>query len=55
MLCIADHGRVLGYDNQHDQHHRHFKGNVRPFQYAGYDRLLDRFLAEVEALRKETS
>jgi hypothetical protein len=55
MLCSEDNGRVLGYDNQHGHHHRHFKGSVRPFQYIGYDRLLDKFLAEVEVLRKEKS
>jgi hypothetical protein len=49
-----DNGRVLGYDNQHDHHHRHFMGHTKPFRYSGYDVLLDRFLAEVEALRKET-
>jgi len=54
QLCATDHGRVLGYDNQHDHHHRHFMGRTEPFQYAGYDVLLDRFLAEVEILRRET-
>jgi predicted transcriptional regulator len=24
MVCRADNGRVLGYDNSHDGHHRHF-------------------------------
>jgi len=54
QLCATDHGRVLGYDNQHDHHHRRFMGRMEPFQYAGYDVLLDRFLAEVEILRRET-
>ena len=53
QLCTSDHGRVLGYDNQHGHHHRHFMGEVKPFQYAGYDVLMGRFLAEVEVLRKE--
>ena len=53
QLCTLDHGRTLGYDNQHDHHHRHFMGQVEPFQYAGYDVLLSRFLAEVEVLREE--
>ncbi|HEY1902348.1 MAG TPA: DUF6516 family protein [Terracidiphilus sp.] len=53
QLCISDHGRVLGYDNQHNHHHRHFMGKMGPFQYSGYDVLLARFLAEVEVLRKE--
>ncbi len=53
QLCTSDHGRMLGYDNQHGDHHRHFMGRARPFQYAGYEALLGRFLAEVEILRKE--
>ena len=52
-LCTVDHGRVLGYDNQHEYHHRHFMGKMEPIQYAGYDLLLNRFLAEVEGLRRE--
>jgi hypothetical protein len=54
QLCALDHGRVLGYDNQHDHHHRHDMGHTEPFQYEGYDLLLTRFLTEVEVLRKGT-
>ena len=54
LVCRVDNVRVLGYDNQHDHHHRHFMGHAEPFKYAGYDVLMDRFLAEVEVLRKET-
>jgi hypothetical protein len=54
QLCAVDNGRVLGYDNQHDCHHRHFMGQARSFQYVAYDLLFDRFLAEVEVLREET-
>jgi len=52
-LCTVDHGRVLGYDNQHGHHHRHFMGKMEPIQYAGYDLLMNRFLAEVVVLRGE--
>jgi hypothetical protein len=53
QLCAEDHGRVLGYDNRHGHHHRHYMGKMESFQYAGYDVLLGRFLTEVEVLRKE--
>jgi len=53
-LCTLDNGRVLGYDNQHGHHHRHSMGQSEPFHYNGYDKLLTRFLAEVELLRKQT-
>jgi hypothetical protein len=53
FLTHKDNGRVLGYDNRHGQHERHFKGNVEPFAFVSYDETLDRFCAEVRALRKE--
>lgn len=27
-LCVVDNGRVLGYDNSHDYHHRHFRARL---------------------------
>jgi hypothetical protein len=54
FLTVADHGRVLGYDNSHGYHHRHFKGVVEAFHFVGYEALLNRFLDEVEGLRRET-
>jgi hypothetical protein len=27
-ICGLDNGRVLGYDNSHDHHHRHFMGTI---------------------------
>jgi hypothetical protein len=53
LLCASDNGRVLGYDNSHGSHHRHLRGTVQAFPYAGYDRLLERFLREVQILREE--
>lgn len=53
FLTAEDNGRMLGYDNQHGYHHRHFKGETEPFEYADYDRLMARFLGEVRELRKE--
>jgi len=49
-VCSEDHGRVLGYDNSHGHHHRHFMGKVRPFQFSTYAELVDRFQREIEAL-----
>jgi hypothetical protein len=54
LVCQADHGRVLGYDNSHDYHHRHLMGNVEDFEFKDYESLAARFLEEVHALwRKE--
>lgn len=53
-ICAVDHGRVLGYDNSHDHHHRHFMGKVEPVHFEDYESLAIRFREEVHALwRKE--
>ena len=49
-ICGADNGRVLGYDNSHDHHHRHFMGKQEPTEFAGYDALARRFYDEVRDL-----
>jgi hypothetical protein len=48
--CRVDHGRVLGYDNNHGFHHRHFMGKVEAIEYTSYSDLLDRFIREVHEL-----
>ena len=53
-LCGADNGRVLGYDNSHSHHHRHFMGRQESFEFGGYESLAARFYEEVRELwRKE--
>ena len=48
--CRVDHGRVLGYDNSHGFHHRHFMGKVEAVEYSSYPSHLRRFIAEVHEL-----
>ena len=48
--CPVDNGRVLGYDNSHDYHHRHFMGRVEPVAFTTYAALAERFIAEVHEL-----
>jgi Family of unknown function (DUF6516) len=50
-LCAKDNGRVLGYDSNHGEHHRHYMGMVEPFAFTRYERLLSEFIAEVHKLR----
>ena len=52
-LCAKDNGRVVGYDNSHGDHHRHFAGTEEKFAFISYERLLERFLNEVRELRQE--
>jgi hypothetical protein len=49
-ICAADNGRVLGYDNTHEHHHRHFMGRVEKVEFHGYEALVVRFEREVHAL-----
>jgi hypothetical protein len=48
--CRVDHGRVLGYDNSHGFHHRHFMGKVEAIEYTSYEVLAERFFKEVHEL-----
>jgi Family of unknown function (DUF6516) len=52
-MTRRDNGRVLGYDDAHGEHHRHFKGQTEPFEYVDYIAVFDRFVEEVRQLRKE--
>ena len=52
-ICSRDNGRVLGYDNSHGHHHRHFMGTVGAFEFRSYQELVDRFQREVEALWRQ--
>jgi len=52
-LCAKDKGRVLGYDNSHGQHHRHYAGMAEKFSFVSYEELMERFLAEVRRLRQK--
>jgi hypothetical protein len=49
-ICAADNGRVLGYDNTHEYHHRHFMGRVEKVVFHGYEALVARFERELHAL-----
>jgi hypothetical protein len=48
--CPVDNGRVLGYDNSHDYHHRHSMGKTEAFRFTTYAALVERFIAEVHEL-----
>jgi len=49
-ICGADNGRVLGYDNTHEYHHRHLMGKVEEIEFPGYEKLVARFEREVHEL-----
>jgi len=49
----GDNGRVLGYDNAHGVHHRHFKGKVDAVEFQSYEDIEERFEAEWTAFSKK--
>ena len=42
-LCQVDNGRVLGYDNAHGLHHKHYMGHVEPIDFVSYEKIEDLF------------
>lgn len=50
-LHPGDNGRVLGYDNAHGFHERHFKGQSEVIAFDSYENVAERFLNEVRLLR----
>jgi hypothetical protein len=52
-LTSRDNGRILGFDNAHDFHERHFMSEVSIVPFRGYRRTAERFYREVEAIRRQ--
>jgi hypothetical protein len=48
-----DNGRVVGYDNQHGYHHRHYFGVVAPVIFTSYEEVEEQFQADWTALRSK--
>jgi hypothetical protein len=51
-LTRVDNGRILGYDNRHGHHERHFMGKVQAVDYEGFPSISERFYQEVAAIRR---
>lgn len=41
-----DNGRVLGFDNAHGYHHRHFMGKVESVEFESFEATQERFQRE---------
>jgi hypothetical protein len=48
--CPLDNGRVLGHDDSHGYHHRHFMGRVQAVEFSTCAALAERFIREVHEL-----
>jgi len=51
-LSGVDNGRILGFDNAHDAHERHFMGSVSAVGFTSYSAIANRFYREVEGVRR---
>ena len=51
-ICHVDNGRVLGFDNAHDYHHRHYMGEVTAVEFLSYEATLETFQQEWLAIVK---
>lgn len=53
LIFPGDNGRVLGYDNAHRSHHRHYLGQVfEVSDFKSYQDLIKRFEKEVREFIK---
>ncbi|MBZ0092950.1 MAG: DUF6516 family protein [Sulfuricellaceae bacterium] len=50
-LHRGDNGRVVGYDNQHGHHHRHYFGKVEPVNFVSFEDIEERFEQDWIVLR----
>ncbi len=51
-LSTVDNGRVIGYDNQHGYHHRHYFGDIQPIEFHSFEEIEERFEADWIALKR---
>ena len=45
-IFAGDNGRVLGFDNAHDYHHRHFMGTIEAVEFLSFEATQERFQRE---------
>jgi hypothetical protein len=49
----GDNGRVLGYDNAHGVHHRHYQGKVETVEFKSFEDIEGRFEADWTTFSRE--
>ena len=48
-LCFKDNGRVVGYDNSHHYHHKHYFGDIIPIDdFVSYEEIVNRFENDIK-------
>ncbi len=51
-LFAKDNGRVVGYDNAHGPHHRHFMGSTEPVDLVKFSDIEESFTRDWQAFLK---
>jgi len=51
QIFAGDNGRVVGYDNAHDGHHRHYLGQVKPITFTSFEDIETQFEKDWTALK----
>ena len=49
----GDNGRVIGYDNAHGVHHRHYKGKAETVEFLSLEDIEERFEADWTVFRRK--
>ena len=52
-LCGVDNGRVLGFDNTHGYHHKHYMGTIEPVLFKNFENIEEMFNKEFEVLHEK--
>ena len=53
LIFSGDNGRVLGYDNSNNFHHKHYFGDISEVEnFTSYQELIERFEREIKEFIK---
>lgn len=52
-IYTGDNGRVLGYDNCHGHHHRHYMGKEHDIEFSSFEDIQYQFEKEWEVLHEK--
>lgn len=52
-IYTGDNGRVLGYDNCHGRHHRHYMGTEKDIDFSSFEDVQDCFEKEWEVIHEK--
>lgn len=51
-LFSGDNGRVLGYDNAHGFHHKHYFGKIETVEFTNFEKIEKQFQHEFEVIHE---